>query len=87
MEGMREVVREEIMSVRKMKGSKVAGVDDAVIEMMKTGGISIIDWLLRIFYIYIYMESGVVLEYWEAACIILTYRGNGDRRDAQIIEG
>ena len=52
MEGMREVVREEIMSVRKMKGSKVAGVDDAVIEMMKTGGISIIDRLLRMFNIY-----------------------------------
>ena len=57
------MVREEIMSVRKMKGSKVAGVDDAVIEMMKTGGISIIDRLLRIFNIC--MESGVVLDYWE----------------------
>ena len=54
-----EVVREEKMgSLKMMKGCKAAGVDGIVIEMLKNGGISIMDWLLRIFNKCI--ESGVV---------------------------
>ena len=46
---------------------------------MKNGGISIIDWLLRIFNRC--MESGVVQEDWKVVCIIPIYKGKGDRRD------
>ena len=45
--------------------------------MLKNGGISIIDWLLRIFLRC--MESGVVSEDWKAACIFPVYKG--DKRD------
>ena len=37
-------------------------MDGTAVEMLKNGGISIIDWLLRIFNRY--METGVVPEDW-----------------------
>ena len=46
---------------------------------MKNGGIDIINWLLRIFNRC--MGSGVVPEYWKAACIVAVYKGKGERRD------
>ena len=56
---VREMVREEIMvTLKNMKGGKAVGMDGIVVEMLKNGGISIIDWLLRIFNKC--MESGVV---------------------------
>ena len=74
------MVREEIKdALKKMKGGKTAGVDGIVVEMLENGGIIIIDWLLRIYNKY--MESGVVLEDWEAACIAPVYKGKGDSKD------
>ena len=41
---VRRVVREEIMgALKKMKGCKAPGMDGIVVEMLKKGGISIID--------------------------------------------
>ena len=72
--------REEITgALKKMKGGKAAGMDGIVVEMLKNGGITIIDWLLRIFNKY--MESGVVPEDSKAAYIVPVYKGKGDRRD------
>ena len=62
-----------------MKGGKAAGMNGIVVEMLKNGGIRIIDWLLRIFNKC--MESGVVPEDWKAACVVPVYKGRGDRRD------
>ena len=45
-------------ALEKMECCKAAGMDDIVVEMLKSGGISIIYRLLRIFNRY--MESGVV---------------------------
>ena len=60
------MVREEIMgALKKIKGSKAAGMDDIVVKMFKNGGISIIAWLLRIF----------------DKCMVPVYRGKGVRRD------
>ena len=47
---VRKVVGEEIMSaLKKMKSGKAAGMDGTVVEILKSGDINIIDWLLRIF--------------------------------------
>ena len=62
-----------------MKGGKAAGIDGIVVEMLKNGGISIINWLLRIFNKC--MESGVVPDDWKVGCIVPVYKGKGDRRD------
>ena len=45
-----KVVREVIIdALKNMKGGKAAGMDSIVVKMLKNGGVSIIDWLLRIF--------------------------------------
>ena len=45
-------------ALKKIKGGKTAGIYGIVEEMLKNGGNSITDWLLRIFNKC--MESGVV---------------------------
>ena len=52
----------------KITGGKVAGMDGIVVEMLNKGSISIIDWLLKISNIC--MESGVVTDDRNAACIV-----------------
>ena len=52
-------------ALKKIKGSKAAGMDDIVVKMFKNGGISIIAWLLRIFDKY----------------MVPVYRGKSVRRD------
>ena len=63
---------------KKMKGGKAACMDGIVVVMLEKGGISIIDWLMRIFK---YIESGVVPEDWKSVCIVLVHKGKDDRRD------
>ena len=43
------VLEEIIGALKKMKGCKAAAMDGVVVEILKNGGISIIDLLLRIF--------------------------------------
>ena len=47
-------------SLKKMKHGKAAGMNDIVLEMLKTGCISITDWFLRI--LNGCMESGVLYQ-------------------------
>ena len=65
-----------------MKGGKPAGMDYIVVEMLKSGGISIIDWLLRIFSRC--MEPGVIPKDWKAACIVQIYKGKVGRRGCKL---
>ena len=44
--------------LKKMKGGKAASTDVIVVERLKSGGISIIDWFLRIFNRCMYMRIG-----------------------------
>ena len=74
-----------MVTLKKMKGGKAAGMNGIVIEMLKSGGISIIAYLVRIFSRC--MESCVVLEDWKTACIVLVYKGKGDRRECANYRG
>ena len=67
-----------------MKGGKTTEVDGIVVEILKNGGIGIIDWLLRIFNIC--MESCVVPDDWKAACIVPIYKGKVTEEIVLIIE-
>ena len=79
-------MREEIISsLKKMERGKAAGMDGIAVEMLKNGGISIIDWLLRIFNKC--MESGAVPADWKVVCIVPVYKGKGDRRDCANYRG
>ena len=76
---VREMVREEIMvTLKNMKGGKAVGMDGIVVEMLKNGGISIIDWLLRIFNKC--MESGVVTRGLEGSVYHPGIQREGDKR-------
>ena len=66
-------------TLKKMRSSKKPGLDGIMVKILKNGGISIIDWLLRI--INRCMESGVVPEHWNAACIVPVYKGKSYRSD------
>ena len=65
--------------VRDNGYTKEDGMNGFVLEMLKNGGITIIEWLLRIFNIC--MEFGDVPENWKATCIIPIYNGQSDRRE------
>ena len=65
-----------------MKGGQTAGI---VVEMLKNGGISIIDWLLRI--VNRCTDSGVVTEDWKAECIIPIHKGKVDRTECKNYRG
>lgn len=41
--------QEEVKVVRKMKCGKASEVDWIAVELLKEGGISVINWLLRLF--------------------------------------
>ena len=74
------MVKEGILGeLKKMKGGTTAGIDDVVVEVLKNEGISITDWLLRIFNRY--MEPGIVPEEWKVACIVPIHKKKGDRRE------
>ena len=64
---------------------KQTGICSIVVEMIKNGVISIIDWLLRIFSRC--RESGVGAEGWKAACIVPICKWNGDRRECTYYRG
>ena len=72
-------------ALKKMKGVKAAGMDGIAVETLKNGGISITDWLLRLFNKY--MESGVVSEKWKANFSVPVYKGNVDGRDCANCRG
>ena len=74
-----------MVALKRMKGGKAAGMDGIVAEMLKNVGISIIDWLLRIFNKC--MESGIVSEDWKAACIVPIYKWKDDKRDCATYRG
>ena len=62
-----------------MKSTKAASLDGGLEEMLKNGGISIIEWLLRVFKRC--METGTVLKDWKVTCILPIYKGKEDRRE------
>ena len=60
-------------------------MDGVIVEMLKSRGISIIDWLLRI--LSRCMEPGVVPEDWKTAYIVPIYKGKDDRRKCANYKG
>ena len=61
------------IDVLKIIGSEATGMHSIVEEILKNGGNSIIDWLLRIFKRS--METGVVTGDWKVVCISPIHKG------------
>ena len=72
-------------NVRKLKGGKSPGVDEVMGEYLKSGGVSVIEWLARLFN-GCFREGGVPKE-WKSACIVPLYKGKGERSECANYRG
>ena len=76
-ESERISVEEVEKALKKMKSGKASGVDGVGVEMLKEGGESMIEWLVRIYNVC--LEEGNVPDDWKKACVVPLYKGKGER--------
>ena len=69
-----EEVRE---AVNEMRSGKVPGLDGFSVECLKKGGMAVLEWLVRL--LNLSFDKGVVPMDLRGACIVLLYKGKGDK--------
>ena len=73
-ENMREITIEEVKrALNEAKGGKVPGMDGVRVELLKEGGVTVLEWLVKVFNI-CFMLSIVPVD-WVIACIVPLYKG------------
>ena len=76
-ENEREITIEEVKrALNEMKGGKAPGMDGVRVEMLKEEGVTVLEWLVRLFDI-CFMLSIVPVD-WVIACMVPLYKGKGD---------
>ena len=76
-ESEKEITTEEVKrALNKTKGGKAPGMDGVKVEMLKEGGVTVLEWLVRVFNI-CFMLSTVPVD-WAIACMVPLYKGKGD---------
>ena len=76
-ENEREITIEEVKrALNETKGGKAPGMDGVRVEMLKEGGVTVLEWLVRLFKI-CFMLSIVPVD-WVIACMVPLYKGKGD---------
>ena len=74
---MREITIEEVKrALNETKGGKAPGMDGVRVEMLKEGGMTVLEWLVRLFNI-CFMLSIVPVD-WVITCMVPLYKGKGD---------
>ena len=63
-------------ALNETKGGKAPGMDGVRVEMLKEGGVTVLEWLVRLFNI-CFMLS-IVPVGWVIACMVPLYKGKGD---------
>lgn len=67
--------RREVCQIpREAEVGKVPGEDECKPRYLKEDGVSVMEWLVRIFDLY--LDAKQVPEEWASACIMLLYKGN-----------
>ena len=85
-ENEREITREGVKrALNKMKGGKAPGMDGVRVEMIKEGGVAVLQWLVRVFDI-CFMLSIVPVD-WVIACMVPLYKGKGDMHECSNFRG
>ena len=85
-ENEREITKEEVKrALNETKTDKAAGMDGVKAEMLKEGGMTALEWLVRVFDI-CFMLSLVPVE-WVIACIVPLYKGKGDMNECSNFRG
>ena len=73
----REIEKEEVeRAISRMKEGKAPGMDGIAAECIKKGGVSVVEWLVRLFSVCFVL--GVAPLEWRSACIVPLYKGKGD---------
>ena len=83
---MREITIEEVKrALNETKGGKAPGMDGVRVEMLKEGGVTALEWLVRLFNI-CFMLSIVPVD-WVIACMVPLYKGKGDMYECSNFRG
>ena len=71
------ITKEEVeRALGETKVGKAAGMDGVRAEMLKKGGVSVLEWLVRLFNV-CFLLSVVPVD-WVCACIVPLFKGKGD---------
>ena len=85
-ENEREITREEVKSaLNEMKGGKAPGMDGVRVEMLKEGGVTVLEWLVSVFnlsFILSIVPVDLVI-----ACMVPLYKGKGDVHECSNFRG
>ena len=85
-ENEREITVEEVKrTLNETKGGKALGLDGVRVEMLKEGGVTVLEWLVREFNI-CFMLSIVPVD-WVIACMVPLCKGKGDVHDCSNFRG
>ena len=72
-----EITKEEVeRALKETKTGKAPGVDGVHAEMLKEGGVTVVEWLVRLFNVCFYL--GMCPVDWVLAVIVPLYKGKGD---------
>ena len=85
-ENEREITIEEVKrALNETKGGKAPGMDGVRVEMLKEGGVTVLQWLVRLFNV-CFMLSIVPVD-WVIACMVPLYKGKGDMYECSNFRG
>ena len=85
-ENEREITREEVKrALNETKGGKAPGMNGVRVEMLKEGGVTVLEWLVRVSNI-CFMLSIVPVDL-VIACMVPLYKGKGDVHDCSNFRG
>ena len=85
-ENEREITIEEVKrALNETKGGKAPGMDGVRVEMLKEGGVTVLEWLVRLFNI-CFMFSIVPVD-WVITCMVPLYKDKGDMYECSNLRG
>ena len=64
-------------ALNETKGGKAHGMDDVRVEMLKEGGVTVLEWLVRVFNIILCFMLSIVPVDWVTACMVPFYKVKG----------
>ena len=81
-----ELTMEEVQqAVEQMRSRKAPGNDQIIVDLLKAGGVAVIEWLHQIF-VEIWKNEKIV-ECWSSAILIRLYKNKGDKRSCDNYRG
>ena len=86
-ENEREITREEVnRALNEMKGGKAPGMDGVRVEMLKEGGVTVLEWLVRVFNIS-FMLPIVPVDWVVPVCMVPVCKSKGDVHECSNFRG